>query len=120
MLYNAFSFVKYSVESSEVKITGNKEVIVTGSTPLTLTCTTGSSNPASDITWKNGSDILDNSRSYTESSGENNGVVRSQQLFFNPTRYMDGNDITCSVSNTVSQSPVVDKVKLNLKCKLLW
>ncbi|XP_060563533.1 cell adhesion molecule 2-like [Ruditapes philippinarum] len=109
--------VQFSVGSSTTQITGNREIIATGSTSLTLTCTTGSSNPASDITWRNGSQTLESNSSYTTSTGVNNGVVRSQQLILYPTRYMDGDDITCSVSNSVSQSPVVDRIKLNLKCK---
>ncbi|XP_060568885.1 hemicentin-1-like, partial [Ruditapes philippinarum] len=109
--------VQFSVGPSTTQIIGNREVVATGSTTLTLTCTTGSSNPASDITWRNGSHILNSDRQYTTSTGINNGIVRSQQLILYPTRYMDGYDITCSVSNSVSQSPVVDKVKLNLKCK---
>ncbi|XP_060588057.1 hemicentin-1-like [Ruditapes philippinarum] len=111
--------VQFSAGPSTTQITGNREMIATGSTPLTLTCTTGSSNPASDITWRNGSQTLKSNRPYTTSTGVNNGVVRSQQLILYPTRYMDGDDITCSVSNSVSQSPVVDKIKVNLKYRPL-
>ncbi|XP_053409347.1 sialoadhesin-like [Mercenaria mercenaria] len=100
---------------STTRITGNKEIIATGQTSLTLTCTTGSSNPASDITWKNGSETLSSSRPYSETTGDNNGFVISQQLILYPTRYMDGDVIVCSVSNTVSQSDVVDTITLNLK-----
>ena len=90
----------------------------TGSTPLTLNCTTGSSNPASNIKWFNGTSDITNNRPYTTWTGVNNGQIRSQQLVLYPTRYMDGDVIKCSVSNILnSQSPVVDTTTLNLKCK---
>ncbi|XP_053389838.1 hemicentin-2-like [Mercenaria mercenaria] len=111
--------ISFSAGPSTTHITGNKELIATGKTTLKLTCTTGSSNPASDIRWKNGSITLTNSRHFTESVGDNNGVVRSQQLVLYPTRYMDGNDILCLVSNKGSQSNVEDTITLNLKYRPL-
>ncbi|XP_053391072.1 nephrin-like [Mercenaria mercenaria] len=87
----------------------------TGQTALTLTCTTGSSNPASDIRWKNGSVTLSSNRPYMETTGNSNGLVRSQQLILHPTRYMDGDGISCEVSNAESQSDVVDTITLSLK-----
>ncbi|XP_053391409.1 nephrin-like, partial [Mercenaria mercenaria] len=107
--------VHFSVRPSTTDITGNKEMIATGQTALSLTCTTGSSNPASDIRWKKGSVTLSSNRSYTESAGDNNGLVRSQQLILYPTRYMDGDSISCEVSNTESESDVVDTITLKLK-----
>lgn len=107
--------VQFSVQASSTSVTGNREMTATGTATLTLTCTTGSSNPAPDITWKNGSVTITNNHPYTETTGENNGVVRSQQLVLTPTRYMDGDVITCSVSNPVSQSPVIDAATLRLK-----
>ncbi|XP_053372613.1 hemicentin-1-like isoform X1 [Mercenaria mercenaria] len=111
--------VNFSVRPSSTRITGNKEIIATGQTALTLTCTTGSSNPASDIRWKNGSVTLTSNRPYTETTGDNNGLVRSQQLILYPTRYMDGDVIICSVSNIVSQSDVTLTTTLNLKYRPL-
>jgi hypothetical protein len=85
-----------------------------------LNCTTGSSNPASDIKWFNGSIELENGQRYIESSGENNGVVRSQILVLYPTRYMNGNEISCSVYNTENlETPVKDSAKLSIQCKYL-
>ncbi|XP_053391074.1 hemicentin-1-like, partial [Mercenaria mercenaria] len=111
--------VHFSAGPSTTRITGNKEMIATGQTSLTLTCTTGSSNPASDIIWKNGSVTLSSNRLYTEFAGDNDGLVRSQQLILHPTRYMDGDSILCIVSNKVSQSDVVDAITLNLKYRPL-
>ncbi|XP_060563544.1 cell adhesion molecule 1-like [Ruditapes philippinarum] len=47
--------ILFPVKPASTKITGNEVANEPGQSSLTLNCTTGSSNPASDIKWFNGS-----------------------------------------------------------------
>ncbi|KAH3699136.1 hypothetical protein DPMN_074090 [Dreissena polymorpha] len=98
-------------------ISGNREIVADGLNRLTLICTAGESNPVPDIVWYNGSSQLANDRPYNDTAGlQWNGKVRRQELWLNPTRYMNGDNIRCEVRNTVSSGPVMSgNATLNLR-----
>lgn len=122
---NVFKALKFSyvfsitVSPNSIHISGNRVFNATGQR-LTLTCTTGSSNPQSTITWYNGTTKISNSQEVTYSSGEYNGQVSSQELWLYPSRHDDYSNISCSAGNNLpGKSSVTDTVMLELNCEYI-
>ena len=108
-----------TVSPNTVSITGNRVFVATGtSRRLTLTCTTGSSDPQSNITWYNGTNQITNGKQMTVTDGQYNGKVSRQDLHLYPTRYDDNSNITCTAENSLpGSSSVSHSVLLNLNCE---
>ncbi|XP_060564839.1 hemicentin-2-like, partial [Ruditapes philippinarum] len=85
-------------------ITGNNNIIANGKTTLTLDCTSGSSNPISDITWTINNVITQATQNLSNQSGEYGGIKRRQRLILTPTRDNDGDIISCEAKNTLGTS----------------
>lgn len=104
-----------SVPPSGVSISVWPSVLKTGRTAV-LTCESGSSNPASTVTWwKNGFMI----------SGEFNGTIEApnggkstrNKLKLNITSQNDGSMYTCQATNKLLKLSVHDGVTLSVKCE---
>ena len=107
-----------TVSPTTVSITGNRVFVATGTSLLTLTCTTGSSNPLSSITWYNGTNQITNDHHMTVTDGQYNGKVSSHVIHLYPTRYDDNSNITCTAGNSLSgSSSVSHSVLLRLNCE---
>ncbi|XP_052819322.1 synaptogenesis protein syg-2-like isoform X2 [Mya arenaria] len=104
-------------EPSGISLTGNTDGFqATGNNRLAMSCTTGSANPPSIITWHNGTasdQVISNNHPYVNTTGQYNGVVRQQKLWMYPTRYNDGQSVTCSATNNIG-SVKSTTVSLNL------
>ncbi|XP_052806548.1 synaptogenesis protein syg-2-like [Mya arenaria] len=100
-----------------VNLTGNtNDFNADGKHSLILTCKVGSSNPAPTIQWYNGTlggDVISNSQPYTDKEGQFNGVSREQTLDIYPTRYNEGQSVTCSASNNIGNEKSAT-INLNL------
>ncbi|XP_052805208.1 hemicentin-2-like [Mya arenaria] len=97
-------------------ITGNPAIVANGVNTVRLTCTTGSSNPASSITWYLDGQQDTSDKPVQEGVGQYGGKVSSQVLVFTPSRDMDGLLIKCRAGNGLSGSSFVeDQVALDLK-----
>jgi len=107
-----------TVSPNTVSITPTGVFVATGISLLTLTCTTGSSNPQSSITWYNGPNQITNDQQMTVTDGQYHGKVSRQDLHLYPTRYDDKNNVTCTAGNSLPGSSTVShSVLLNLNCK---
>ncbi|XP_060563629.1 contactin-1-like [Ruditapes philippinarum] len=85
-------------------ITGNNNIIANGITALTLDCTSGSSNPISDITWTINNVISKATQDLFNLSGEYGGIKRRQRLILTPTRDNDGDIVSCEAQNILGTS----------------
>ncbi|XP_052804150.1 hemicentin-2-like isoform X2 [Mya arenaria] len=85
-------------------ITGHTDIYGNGINKVTLTCSTGSSNPSSNITWYRNSQHITSSNPVTNSAGDYGGKITSQILEFVPTREMDGHVLECRAGNGMSSS----------------
>ncbi|WAR05151.1 TITIN-like protein, partial [Mya arenaria] len=101
--------VKCNVPALVTTITGNPAIVANGVNTVRLTCTTGSSNPASSITWYLDGQQDTSDKPVQEGVGQYGGKVSSQVLVFTPSRDMDGLLIKCRAGNGLSgNSPVVN------------
>ncbi|WAR05841.1 CADM2-like protein [Mya arenaria] len=107
----------FDVSPLNVNLTGNtNDFNADGKHSLILTCKVGSSNPAPTIQWYNGTlggDVISNSQPYTDKEGQFNGVSREQTLDIYPTRYNEGQSVTCSASNNIGNEKSAT-INLNL------
>ncbi|XP_053391382.1 hemicentin-2-like, partial [Mercenaria mercenaria] len=99
-------------------ITGNRNIIANGKKTLTLVCTSGSSNPISDITWRINSVITPSNGNLSDQSGEYGGMKRRQILKLAPTRDNDNDSISCQAYNNAGTSEM-SEVTLDLKYRPL-
>jgi hypothetical protein len=100
-------------------ITGNNNIIANGITTLTLDCTSGSSNPISDITWAINNAITQATQNLSNQSGEYGGIKRRQRLILTPTRDDDGDIISCEAKNSLGSS-YKNEETLDLRCKFVY
>jgi len=84
---------------------------------MNLTCQTDSSSPASNIVWYRDGQLVPNEATFSQTVGENRGLLTSQVLEFFPTREMDGQVVECRAIHPLSRNPVYSSVTLDLKCK---
>lgn len=99
-----------------VNISGNQNIIANGRTKLVLVCTSGSSNPVSNITWKINHVIKSATKLLADLNGDFGGTKRRAELSLTPKRDNDGDTISCEAQNSLGTSQI-SKETLDLKCR---
>ncbi|XP_078665755.1 nephrin-like [Branchiostoma floridae x Branchiostoma belcheri] len=86
-------------EDTSTSITGFPGTAVDAGTPLTLTCTSGNSNPAASITWyRDGTTVTGTNN--RQQAGSNGGIVTTQDLVISLQPEHNGARYTCRATNS--------------------